>query len=251
MVSFKVTTGHLAQSLKAAIKASRVPCILPAALPAPPHPGCPAATRLPSWAWHFQPGTAAVRCSFNTKIICLCSYHLVWRSFLSLPASTVPMAFGPSQPLYHCSAACLPSPVRSSLVSAVTLATNPVQGTRLISPWLLQNLQVSCISWTASGSRSDGHLSSAFSFASSALCFTNGPGILTTCPGCPALLEGDLGSPALLLCWPCSALCLGCREMPCMSRCAQGCSPGLRPQLPGASPGTRSPPWLGSLTVQR
>lgn len=69
---------------------------------------------------------------------------------------------------------------------------------------------------------------------SSALCFTNGPGILPTCPGCPALLEGDLSSPAPLLHWPSSALCPGCREMP------------LHVTLhPGPLPRTVSPPPQG------
>lgn len=147
------------------------------------------------------------------------------------------MAFGPSQPLYHCSAAwvqagmggCLPA---LPCLFQPCLCSSPGLGGHQPGPrhppfFTLASLKsTGLLHFINSVSRSDGHLSLAFGFASSALCFTNAPGILPTCPGCPALLEGDLSSPALLL-----ALALLC-SLPRLQGNAPAChaAPRAAPQ---------------------
>lgn len=239
-MSFKVTTGRLAQSLRAAVRASCVPCILPAAPPAPL--GCPTATTLPSWAWCFLPGTAAGRCSSYMTTVCLCSYHLVWQSLLSPPVPAVPMAFGPSRPPDRRSSPASSlrwpgPPARSKAPASFHFGFSKIYR----SPAFHGELQAADLVDTFPQP-------SALPLMPCALQMVSFPPALpilpsskeTQCPQGPQLRS--CAGPA-----PLSAR--AARKG--TSCCTRGCSPGLHPHLPAASPGARSPPWLGSLTVQR
>lgn len=166
VVSFEVTTGHL----KAAVKASRVPCILPTALPAPPQLACSRQAAFPGTAFPARHGCSEML--FQHEDHPSVSY-LVWQSFLSLPVPTVPMAFGPSQPLYRCSAAwvqagvggCLPA-LPCLLQPCLCSSPGHQPGPRHPPFFTLASLKsAGLLHFIKSITRSDGHLSLAFGFA--------------------------------------------------------------------------------------